>query len=410
MYSHVTRYKEKRKVPRKSLLLTMFVMTVLVVLLIKILVAFPVVQATTDIRNATIANSVAIPWPAYGQSAVAVKGYGVIASSPNQTAKPMASVAKVVTALAVLEQKPLQPSEKGDSITITEADVQIYDYYQQRQGVVVDIKPGATMSEYEALQYMLIVSANNIADITAQWAFGSTEAYLSYANNMLAQYGLSSMHVDDASGLSPKTVASAADLVRLGELALDNAIISEIVAQESINLPDGTRKINTNVFLNYENNGVVGIKNGLTDEAGGVLLAAAKKSVNSKDIVIITVVMGSERYFDAQKDAIGLIEPTVKALSGEATIESGTVVGYYDVPWMGMVPIKTKEKITLDSWTRALDESRIRLRPLTYHVAAGDSVGTIIVPNNDGKEITYEVILDSAVAGPSAKWRAASIF
>ncbi len=47
------------------------------------------------------------------------------------------------------------------------------------------------------------------------------------------------MHVDDSSGLSPKTVASAADLVRLGELALDKAIISEIVAQESINLPDG---------------------------------------------------------------------------------------------------------------------------------------------------------------------------
>ena len=111
MYSHLNRYKKKRKVPRKSLLLTMFVMTVLAVLLIKILVAFPVVQATTDIRNATIANNVAIPWPAYGQSAVGVKGYGVIASSPNQTAKPMASVAKVVTALAVLEQKPLQPSE-----------------------------------------------------------------------------------------------------------------------------------------------------------------------------------------------------------------------------------------------------------------------------------------------------------
>jgi hypothetical protein len=78
MYSHLNRYKKKRKVPRKSLLLTMFVMTVLAVLLIKILVAFPVVQATTDIRNATIANNVAIPWPAYGQSAVGVKGYGVI--------------------------------------------------------------------------------------------------------------------------------------------------------------------------------------------------------------------------------------------------------------------------------------------------------------------------------------------
>ncbi|MEZ6331278.1 MAG: hypothetical protein R3B12_04715 [Candidatus Saccharimonadales bacterium] len=56
------------------------------------------------------------------------------------------------------------------------------------------------------------------------------------------------MHIDDASGLSPKTISSAEDLVRLGEYALDNPVIADIVAQESIDLPEGTQKINTNVF------------------------------------------------------------------------------------------------------------------------------------------------------------------
>ena len=264
MYSHKKVVKKRRRTRPKLTVVAFIVAIFICALFVKMFLVLPVVQAKTDIKNVTITDAVSVPWPSYGQSAVGVKGYGVIAASPNQESVPMASVAKVVTALAILEKKPLSKPGQGDQIYVSDSDAQIYDYYQSHQGVVVDIKPGQSLAQYKALQYMLILSANNIADITANWAFGSQEQYLSYANDMVQREGLKSIHLDDASGLSPKTVASAEDLIRLGELALDNPTIAEIVAQESIDLPDGTNKINTNVFLNYEDNGVIGIKNGLT--------------------------------------------------------------------------------------------------------------------------------------------------
>ena len=409
MYSHKKVVKKRRRTRPKLTVVAFIVAIFICALFVKMFLVLPVVQAKTDIKNVTITDAVSVPWPSYGQSAVGVKGYGVIAASPNQESVPMASVAKVVTALAILEKKPLSKPGQGDQIYVSDSDAQIYDYYQSHQGVVVDIKPGQSLAQYKALQYMLILSANNIADITANWAFGSQEQYLSYAIDMVQREGLKSIHLDDASGLSPKTVASAEDLIRLGELALDNPTIAEIVAQESIDLPDGTNKINTNVFLNYEDNGVIGIKNGLTDEAGGVLLTAAKRVIDSKEITVLAVVMGSQRYFDSQKDAVALIDMTVPALSGAANIAAGTTVGYYDVPWAGTVEVITKDSITLDKWTRALDPSAVSIQPFSGGVKEGEIVGTIRIQDASGVEKTYDLALASTIKEPSIKWRIATI-
>ncbi len=410
MYSYKKVVKKRKKAQRKLVVAAFIVAIFICALFVKVFLVLPVVQAKTDIDNVTISDTVSVPWPSYGQSAVGVKGYGKIAASPNQMPVPMASVAKIVTVLAILEKKPLQQSEQGEQIYVSDADVQIYDYYQSHQGVVVDLKPGQSLTQYRALQYMLILSANNVADITANWAFGSKEQYLAYANSMVQREGLKSIYLDDASGLSPKTVASAEDLIRLGELALNNPVIAEIVAQESIELPDGTKKINTNVFLNYENNGVIGVKNGLTDEAGGVLLAAARRTIDSKELIILTVVMGSQRYFDSQKDAVGLIDATTQALSGAATIAAGTTIGYYDVPWAGKVEIKTKDPILLDKWTQALDESRIAIAPLKGRAKENTVVGTINVVDASGSEKSHEIILVKTVQEPSMGWRMSSVF
>ena len=410
MYSYKKVVKKRRKARTKLSIVSFITVLIICALIIKIVIFIPDVHATTSIANMAIADNVSMQWPSYGQSAVGIKGYGVVATSSNQKAVPMASVAKIVTALAVLEKNPLQPNQQGGQLYIKNGDIAIYDYYQSRQGVVVDIKPGQSLSQYKALQYMLILSANNIADITANWAFGSKEAYIKYANDMLQREGLASIYVDDASGMSPKTVASAEDLIRLGEFALSNQVIAEIVAQESIDLPDGSKKINTNVFLNYQNNGVIGIKNGLTDEAGGVLLVAAKRVIDEKEVIVLSVVMGSQRYFDAQKDAVSLIDTATRAMAGSVIIPAGTAVGYYDIPWAGRVDIITKDSIKLDKWTHALDESRIGIEPLRGQTTEKAIVGTIRVPSANGSEKTYEVILGSTVAAPSISWRMASIF
>src|ERR1700760_1476596 len=52
-----------------------------------------------------------ITWPGYGESAVGAVGYGVTASSGTQTPLPTASIAKIMTALCVLQAKPLAAGE-----------------------------------------------------------------------------------------------------------------------------------------------------------------------------------------------------------------------------------------------------------------------------------------------------------
>jgi D-alanyl-D-alanine carboxypeptidase (penicillin-binding protein 5/6) len=252
---------------------------------------------------------------------------------------------------------------------------------------------------------MLILSANNVADISANWAFGSIDEYKKYANEMVDRIGLKSVNVDDASGFSPSTVGTAEDLVKLGDYALKNPIIAEIVSQESIDLPDGTSKINTNAFLNYNNNGVIGIKNGLTDEAGGVLLAGAIRQVEGKKLVIITAVMGSEKYFDSQKDAVGLIEPTVDLLQHQAEIKAGSSAGYLNVPWIGKVPIIIKNDIKMDSFINAINKAELNVRPINSPKNKGDNVGTLVIYNSDGTAITTDLAVDKDIQKPEPYWK-----
>ena len=71
-----------------------------------------------------VSNARALPWPTDASAAVGAAGYGVLAASnDSQTPIPTASLAKVITALAVLKQKPLELGQQGPILTLTQEDV-----------------------------------------------------------------------------------------------------------------------------------------------------------------------------------------------------------------------------------------------------------------------------------------------
>src|SRR2546427_1580912 len=68
------------------------------------------VAATQSIPDsATRGSPPDLPWPAQAQAAIGAEGAGVLASTPGAKPLPIASVAKVMTALVTLEAKPLPP-------------------------------------------------------------------------------------------------------------------------------------------------------------------------------------------------------------------------------------------------------------------------------------------------------------
>src|SRR6266404_863586 len=199
--------------------------------LLIILLAFGVYQYLRPVPSVTPVSQIAtvpqtkainLPWPGSGQEAIGAHGYGVLASHNTDTPVPIASIAKIITALAVLKQKPLTPGSQGPTITLNGTDVDLFNYYYSKNGSVAQVTNGEQISEFQALETMLLPSANNMADSLARWAFVSVNAYITYANQMVKTMGLNHTTVGDANGFTDTTTSTADDLVKLGIAALDN--------------------------------------------------------------------------------------------------------------------------------------------------------------------------------------------
>lgn len=258
------------------------------------------------------AYSVTPNWPATpAAAAVGVKGAGVLARSGDTKQRPIASIAKLITALAILEKRPLKPGEAGPNINITEHDEQLYRDYVAKNGTVVLVKAGVPISERDALEAMLLPSSNNVADTTAIWAFGSLKKYREYANNMLRKYGLSDTTVGiDASGLDPSTKSTASDLVGLGEIALNNPVIAEIVKLPAAYIPFAGDIPNYNAMVTKY--GYTGLKPGESIQAGNTLLYSIDVTIDGKPVTIIGSVLGTESYRASNAATIQIVE-SVKA-------------------------------------------------------------------------------------------------
>jgi len=123
-----------------------------------------------------------MPWPSGGSAAVGVQSLGFIASSGNEQAIPAASVAKVMTALVILEDKPLKKGDPGPTITITDTDVQSYNADFANKESVARVQAGEQITELQLLQGILIPSANNLAETLARWDAGSIDAFVAKMN------------------------------------------------------------------------------------------------------------------------------------------------------------------------------------------------------------------------------------
>ncbi len=351
--------------------------------------------------------NVQLSWPSTGQAAVGIVGTDIVATNGMQKPAPTASAAKIITALVVLQQKPLAKGQQGPTITMTADDVARYQAYAAKDGSVIRVQQGEQISEYQMLQAMLLPSANNIADSLAIWAFGSLDNYKTAANAYISSLGLTSTHVgDDASGLAPDTTSTALDMVHLGKKAMENPVMAEIVGQSTAaDIPVAGTVKNVNFLLGTD--GVVGIKTGNTEEAGGVFVSAAQVIVNGKPVTITTAIVGSPSLFTAMKGSLPLIDSAKANFKTTTVVKAGQVVGSYKSPWDGSVKVYATADLNVTRWGGVDVSTKTQLRPIAAEVAqAGQTVGQFIVPSSattSQKSVT--VRLGSTPSQPSAWWR-----
>ena len=251
--------------------------------------ASPVDALRTEHRGA---HGEALPstvWPADGQAAVQV-GTSRAQAGPNQHVAAIASVAKVMTAYLVLRDHPLRPGEDGPTITLTDADVADTDSRSDREESVVSIAAGEELTERQALQALLLPSANNIAAVLARWDAGSADRFVTRMNATARSLGMTHTRYTDPSGYDDATVSTAADQLRIVDRAMRVPVFASIVATPSARLPVAGTVHNTNTLLGYD--GFVGVKTGSDDAAGGCFAFRAVRWIDGKRTTITGVVLG----------------------------------------------------------------------------------------------------------------------
>jgi serine-type D-Ala-D-Ala carboxypeptidase (penicillin-binding protein 5/6) len=229
-------------------------------------------------------------WPAHGQAAFVLTGQSQVQAGPNQHAAAIASVAKVMTAYLVLRDHPLRPGQDGPTITLTDADVADTDRRRRQQESVVPIAAGEQLTERQALQALLLPSANNIAAVLARWDAGSADRFVARMNATARSLGMTHTRYTDPSGYDDATVSTAADQVRIVDRAMRLPVFASIVATPSATLPVAGTVHNTNTLLGR--NGFVGVKTGSDDAAGGCFAFRAIRWIDGKRTTITGVVLG----------------------------------------------------------------------------------------------------------------------
>lgn len=338
-------------------------------------------------------------WPSRGQAAIGTLGDGVLARShSDEQQRPIASLAKVITALAVLEKAPLQPGEGGITITFDASDEQLYHEYLAKDGSVTAVTAGASMNQYQALQAILLPSSNNMSDSLVRRVFGSVDAYVQYANDMIGRYGLTQTRVDDASGFSPHTTSTTSEMIAIGQKALNHPVIAEIVAQSEADIP--LSGVIPNYTLIIDDEHVNGIKIGNTDEAGWCLLFSAKYANDTgKEATLIGVVLGEENAAALRDSSERLLASAKAGLRRVEVIRSGDVVGTYTTPWGAEAELVAQESLWAYGWHEQAPE--FSHHKVSFPLSARQAVGSL----QAGSDASVQVAPSSTVQRPDLLWR-----
>ena len=359
-------------------------------------------QAEVIISQTPTSKAIKLPWPSYGQAALGAVGFGVLEKNNASKPAPIASIAKAITALAILKEKPLQLGQKGPLITITEADVQLYSDYLAKGGSVLPISAGQQISQYQAFQAMMLPSANNIADTAARWAFGSVEDYVNYANQFVRNLGMKQTAVADASGFSPKTVSTAEDLVILGGAVLENPVLSGIVNQSEATFPGVGLVKNVNWLLGTD--GILGIKTGQTDEAGGCYLFGAKRTVAGQTVTVIGAILGAPTRNVAMEQSRTLIQATDSGFEVVTAVRANQTIGHYSLPWGDTVSAVATGELKVLNWKGDTVVTDTNLSDLAVPNVQNSAVGSVKAGSGDSSKSVSVVLSQQAVA-PSWTWR-----
>jgi D-alanyl-D-alanine carboxypeptidase (penicillin-binding protein 5/6) len=353
-----------------------------------------------------------IALPTEGASAISVSGAddylgaeasGIWASSGTGDARSIASITKLITALVVLQAKPLvDVNDPGPTITFSEADHDLYDEYYVLGATIAEMPAGSSMSLRDALAAMLIPSASNYAEAVSTWAYGSQGAFLRATRDWLAAHGLTGTTIVEPTGIDPRNTSTPSDLVTIGKLAAAHPTIASIAAAPSFAHPEAGRMPNTNALLGTE--GITGLKTGNLGPGTYNLLYTASLDVGLPEPLGVTgVMLGGGSRQSLGDDVIELLASIRSGFREVPLAARGDIVGSFTTPWGESAEVAVAEHASILAWSDTPITATIdTTTPGTY--ADGEVVGTITWTAGPNTE-TVDVQIVGDIDPPTEWWR-----
>jgi len=335
-----------------------------------------------------------------GVMAVGTLEGGLKFTTDANTKYPIASIAKMITLLVVLDKKDSKTDEPegGPIVLMSAEDDARWWKTVAENGTNLKVVEGQQLSLRQIIEGIVLSSANNLADTLVIWAFGSFDEYKAVATKWLAEKGLKDTEIGaDASGLDPGTISTTADLIKLGQLVMKNQTLREIVGLKTAVFPEIGEIENLNLLVGE--NGFIGIKTGSTVEAGDGLLFANKLDQE----IIIGVVLGqktNEMRFSEAERVMEFARTQVETL----TLSAGSLIGRYSLPWSLMVKVVTDREIKCQVWFGDELKSKIKLDDINKEYQAGEGIGEVALCGKKAK-----LILDDKIIMPDAFWKVSNI-
>jgi D-alanyl-D-alanine carboxypeptidase (penicillin-binding protein 5/6) len=213
----------------------------------------------------------------------------VLWAQDENAVRPIASITKVMTALVVIQAGGL-----NQQVAVPKA---VTGYVAKYAANAAGLIPGQKFTVDELLHIMLVLSAADAAYTLASAEGPGLPAFIAKMNAEAAQLGLAHTYFTSPDGLpyptETATYSTAADLVRLGEIAMSYQEFRSIVGLRVYNLPKGDGhnavSVSSDDVLLSTYHGAVGIKTGFTNAAGHTLLFEAVRNGR----VLIGDVLGS---------------------------------------------------------------------------------------------------------------------
>jgi len=343
-------------------------------------------------------HPIALSWSGQSSVAVGTADGGVKATAGSQAQRPTASIAKVITVLVVASVHPLAVGSDGASITMGAADVAQIGAVESAGGVALPVSRGQVWTQRQMLDGILLVSANNLANSYAIWAFGSMRAYHDAAMNWLAAQGLKNTVVgSDACGLDPATRSTPSDLFALGTKLMADPGLRDIVSQQHATGPGGLALDNTNALIGQD--GFIGIKTGTMSVAGYCLLFANKLQVDGQTVLVIGVVL-NEPSDPARFQAAQALVAFMKNNIVPTDVVAGQTFGYVTDLDGHAVPIVAASGIPGVRMRDQIVTVRLTVTRLDMPVADGTPVGTVTVGDT-----TVPLVVGSAIPSGDLGWR-----